>query len=375
MSLLTLLRGAVAWSTVPGDTNPTPSDLVPGRDYWGVQIGGRSGKPLILPFRGSCSDMATNDIGVAVQIGRKDSRPLVSAPSSICNHEGDLLPESIVTGLQIGGRQFSKRLTDRRPLVYGKCIRCGDEDPPDPPPDNPTFDLVCCNGVPAVLYANVVDTTSHDTSAILYNWNSSLGGVIPAWWPAWMASMGVLYRYGWYSHLIEDFVCEREFDFEVIRFGTNYHYSGGYTETFYYVVVYAYGCFPYMFQVARRQGSWQQVSTPWGTEFHTIDQAFFVGAMGALPLECYERTCDPFYQSHYIRKQYGIFGDAIPFLVSCPDIYETVDGPNNFLTWVPESIVNEPDATCIVPPYPATGSGPYIEVYEDEESLEEWPPA
>lgn len=87
-------------------------------DPWpGVQIGGLDGKPLILPFRGKCSDLATDDIFMSIQVGGQDGKPLQSFSLAQC--DGSALPsDTPLLGVHVGGK-------DGKPLVAGFCETCG----------------------------------------------------------------------------------------------------------------------------------------------------------------------------------------------------------------------------------------------------------
>jgi hypothetical protein len=88
-----------------------------GNPWPGLQIGSRSGKPLLVPFRGKCSALATDDISVSVQVGGKSSAPLNAYSLAQC--DGSALPEDTpLLGVHVGGK-------DGKPLLIGFCETCG----------------------------------------------------------------------------------------------------------------------------------------------------------------------------------------------------------------------------------------------------------
>lgn len=120
MSLLLLLRSAVAGSTYDGPILDEGDRIENGEPFIALQIGGKSGRPLVLPFYGACNNFESGRVYSSLQVGAYSSASLNALTVSRC--DGEELPANVpLLGVHIGGKSGL-------PLILASCEEC-DGDP------------------------------------------------------------------------------------------------------------------------------------------------------------------------------------------------------------------------------------------------------
>lgn len=131
MSLLTLLRAAIAGSTSDGPILDEGDRIENGEPFIALQIGQRSGVPLVLPYLGTCDTEFPSSVGyAAVQTGAKSSNVLASLPVAQCDDNGDLPIGVPLVGVQMGAKSGQPLfLVTCEPCTTDPCDRLANRDP------------------------------------------------------------------------------------------------------------------------------------------------------------------------------------------------------------------------------------------------------
>lgn len=231
----------------------------------GLQVGGKSGKPLIRSIRGLCVSSLVGTTPVGLQVGGRDGKPLIAFAPALCDDNGRLEQGKNYLGLQIGGR-------DGKPLVAAFCEVC--DDGYSYYGSSPRYSVTCCPGITLASTINVAihGTTNHDGTYALNAYTVD-NPMISPWYPGIGAPGGGSDDVIWISDIYEDAATP-------VTCGTPPVLTTG---TLYYVVMMTKAC------GVRLQQLWHIHYEPEGVDEYTVPG---LGATGGTA--CGEATCDPF---------------------------------------------------------------------------------